>query len=148
MSDQGTHSVTIRHAGDAAAEPDARAPAIALPSPDGKAAEPKIVQGVDATGRKWVLDAKSRRLTLRELDIMEEQEMIGIVGDPLCLNRLYMGRILTMARVAEIDGDRVDVPKTGRELIVMMKRVDRHGMNAVAEFEKTEDDSTVAQAKK
>ena len=82
-----------------------------------------------------IVDELGRTLTLREIEVLEEQDLIGMIGEPMCLNRLYMMRALNACTVAAIDGDPVPFPLTAAELRIAMKRLRRAGLDAVMKHE-------------
>lgn len=84
-----------------------------------------------APGPPQIVDLLGRTLNLREIEVLEEQDLIGMVGEPMCLNRVYMARVFAVAAVAAIDGDPLALPLTQAELRVCLKRLRRAGLEAV-----------------
>ncbi|MFI5025006.1 MAG: hypothetical protein ACHQRJ_25580 [Alphaproteobacteria bacterium] len=99
--------------------------------PPGSMAPGQAAAGPATPEQTKITDALGRTLTLRELDVLEEQDLIGMVGEPLCLNRLYMARALEACSVAAIDGNPVAFPLTKAELRACFKRLRRDGLEAV-----------------
>ena len=81
--------------------------------------------------RSEITDALGRALLLRELDALEEQDLIGLVGEPLCLNRLYMTRAFEACRIAAIDAEPVNFPLSQAQLRALFNRLGRDGLEAI-----------------
>lgn len=78
-----------------------------------------------------IKDALGRVLVLRELEVLEEADIVRLCGDA-SVNPGYMsGYVFPSVAVASIDGDPVPVPVTERELRFTIKRVGRDGIAAV-----------------
>ncbi|MFI4985821.1 MAG: hypothetical protein ACHQF3_00095 [Alphaproteobacteria bacterium] len=105
----------------------AQAPAAAAPADPG--ARPATIT-----------DSRGRVLKIRELNIVEEQDIIELVGDTRATNRLWMTRTLAICSVAAIDGVEYLVPKGLYELRAATERVGREGLAAIfgAEQEKAD----------
>jgi len=101
------------------------------PLPDGAMAPGQAAAGPATHEQTKITDSLGRTLALRELEVLEEQDLIGLVGEPLCMNRLYMARVFEVCSVAAIDGDAVAVPLTSAELRACFKRLRRAGLEAV-----------------
>ena len=101
------------------------------PLPNGAMPPGAAAAGPAAHEQGKITDSFGRTLTLRELEILEEQDLIGMVGEPLCVNRLYMARVFEVCSVAAIDGDPVALPVTNAELRACFKRLRREGLEAV-----------------
>lgn len=98
--------VTINHAGPASAAPASAAPAA-------------------------IVDAAGRRLVLRELSLLQEQDLLAAMGPDHAGNSLTLSRALLAARVAEIDGRAVPVPTSNPLYRAMLQQVGKDGLAAV-----------------
>jgi hypothetical protein len=78
-----------------------------------------------------IMDAKGRRLVLRELTIMEEMDLHVAMGDEACGNRLVLMRCTMASRVGSIDDEIIVAPATPAEFRLMMTKVGREGIDAV-----------------
>jgi len=99
--------------------------------PEGAPAPGHAASGPLARAQATITDSLGRTLALRELDVLEEQDLIGLIGEPLCMNRLYIARALEACTVAAIDGDPLAFPLTNAELRACMRRLRREGLEAV-----------------
>lgn len=80
-----------------------------------------------------VTDAKGRRITLRELDFLEESRLVRMLGSDASMNAMYMkGYVIPAACVAAIDGVAYEVPATAKEVEASIKRLGRDGFTAIA----------------
>lgn len=121
-----------------------------------QAGAPRVVPAaavVAAPEAVFVEDADERRLQLRELTILEENDVIiaaGSHGD----NIRTLNRVLLAARVAGIThkGDEdpigMPIPKTEDQYREMMLLVGRAGINAVADYLSPDDDKAKTQKAK
>ena len=80
-----------------------------------------------------VTDAKGRRITLRELDFLEESRLVRMLGSDASMNAMYMkGYVIPAACVAAVDGESYAVPATAKEVEASIKRLGRDGFTAIA----------------
>ena len=80
-----------------------------------------------------IIDAKGRKLTLRELTLLEEQDLLGVMPKDHIETSLTLGRALMAARVATIDGEPCEVPITKLQYRSMLQQVGKEGLAAVIE---------------
>lgn len=81
-----------------------------------------------------ITDSQGRRLTLRELGVLEESRLVRLVGAD-AENRVYMsGYVMPVVAVAAIDGEPCDLPLTARGLEAQISLIGNAGIKAVLEF--------------
>lgn len=93
-------------------------------------------------GPNTVTDSKGRKLLLRELTLLEEQDLIAAMGIEHSSNQFVLTRSLFAARVAEIDGERVTFPVTKTLYRAMLQRVGHEGLEAVFAAAKLDGEAT------
>ncbi|MGH8220885.1 MAG: hypothetical protein ACREUT_20310 [Steroidobacteraceae bacterium] len=92
------------------------------PSPTPK--DPEPLSGV-------IVDAKGRKLKVRELGILEESRLVRMLGEAAS-NAMYVtGYVMPAVMVEEIDGEQAAPPTTLREVDAAIQRLGRHGIAAV-----------------
>ncbi|TAL01844.1 MAG: hypothetical protein EPO08_09140 [Rhodospirillaceae bacterium] len=126
--------VTINHAGG-------------QPTAPSSASAP--LQGAN-TPTDVITDAKGRKLKLRELTLLEEQDLLVAMGLEHSNNALVLGRAFMAARIAEIDGAPVLVPTNHIDYRALLQRVGKDGLAAVLAATATPDaaaEGDVARAK-
>jgi hypothetical protein len=114
---------------------DSDSPKVTLNAPAAAAAASPRTQEAPAApspGDGTIVDAKGRKLTLRELTLLEEQDMMAAMPESHCQNRLVLGRALLVAQVATINGDPVDVPLTPAQYRAMLHQVGKESLEAVS----------------
>lgn len=80
-----------------------------------------------------VIDAKGRRIVIRELDMLEESRLIFSIGSERASNPVYVqAYAIPAACAAEIDGEQFSVPANINQLEGRMAILGRDGMNAIA----------------
>lgn len=80
-----------------------------------------------------VVDAKGRRIVIRELDMLEESRLIFALGSERASNPVYVqAYAIPAACAAEIDGEQFSVPANINQLEGRMAILGRDGMNAIA----------------
>jgi hypothetical protein len=97
---------------------------------EGAAPQPEKPAAPAAPGE--VTDARGRRLRLREMTLLQEQDLIVAMGAH-AESEQALRRAFLAARVADIDGNAVEVPMTNRIYRAMMDRVGKEGLAAVVE---------------
>lgn len=81
-----------------------------------------------------VIDAKGRRLRIKEPDILQESRMVKAMGDAAA-NFAYMtSYVHTAAMVVEIDGEPMPFPMSERQVDAAIVRLGREGLMAVMAF--------------
>ena len=79
-----------------------------------------------------LVDAKGRRIVMRELDALEESRLIFAIGTERAMNPAYVqAYAIPTASVAEIDGEPYSVPQSISQLEGMIKILGRSGLDAV-----------------
>lgn len=78
-----------------------------------------------------IVDKVGRRLTLRKPDVLAQYRLVKIVGGETAKNEVYMGMIMPIIFLAEIDGDPVFFPRTEGELEANIVRLGEEGLEAV-----------------
>lgn len=104
-------------------------PAVAEPA----AAPPPPAPAPSATTAGNVIkDSRGRVLTLRgELTLLQDMDLIGLVGGNKAANDMYMTTLRVAARVADIDGVPVRLPTSEPLMRLMLQQVDNEGLVAV-----------------
>lgn len=80
-----------------------------------------------------VTDARGRKIGLRKLPFLEEFRIVETVGPERAANPVYMGMLNPILCIAEIDGDKIDVPRTHQQVEALINRAGQDGF--VAAFE-------------
>ncbi|HEY1504106.1 MAG TPA: hypothetical protein VGF92_07390 [Stellaceae bacterium] len=78
-----------------------------------------------------VVDSLGRKLTLRELSLLQETDLIVAMPPPHANNSMALGRALLAARVASIDGEPMDIPLGAPSYRAMLQQVGKEGLTAV-----------------
>ena len=99
---------------DTVSPPPATAPAAPVVLPDG-----------------LIVDARGRRLKLRELTLLQELDLMAVAGDNRASNRIWWVHVYNAAKVAEIDGIPMPFPTSDQEMRAMIARVEADGVAAV-----------------
>src|SRR4051812_13323044 len=83
-----------------------------------------------ANGIVYVTDAKGRKIGLKEPPFLAEFDIIDVVGPEKSKNQTYMGMLNPLLYIVEIDGEKVDFPKTPIQVRALIQLADRHGFIA------------------
>jgi hypothetical protein len=105
-----------------------------------KTAAPPAVKD-NANGTKTVIDSTGRVLTIGDLTLMQEQDLIAAMPITHVNNALTLGRALMAARISQIDGEAVGPVISERTYRAMLKEVGREGLAAVMAAEAPEPDA-------
>src|SRR5580658_377821 len=81
----------------------------------------------------YVVDSKGRKLGLRRLPFLEEFRIVETVGPERAVNQVYMGMLNPILCIAEIDGAKIEIPRTHAQIEALINRVGQEGF--VAAFE-------------
>jgi hypothetical protein len=79
-----------------------------------------------------VSDIRGRVFTLQKPGVLAQFRMIEMLGGELAQNQVYVGMVLPLMYIAEIDGEPVPRMTTKRELEALIQRLDEDGIMAVA----------------
>lgn len=77
-----------------------------------------------------ITDAKGRKLTIRELTIMDQVRMLRAIGPAQSGNQQYVQLVTMAMMVAEIDGVPQPIPRDERTIDAMITRLGDDGMQA------------------
>lgn len=83
-----------------------------------------------ASAEVTVTDARGRTIRLKKPGVLAQYRLIEILGES-AKNEVYVGMVLPLIYVCEIDGDQVAQPNTKREVDVLIQRLDEDGIAAV-----------------
>lgn len=89
--------------------------------------EQLIKQASDIT----VKDASGRVFTLKEPDVFAPFALVKVVGAESAENHVYMGMILPLLYLSDIDGDPVFLPKSEREIEATIRRLGNEGVRTL-----------------
>lgn len=78
-----------------------------------------------------VTDAKGRKLTLREMNVLDQVRLLRAVGPAQAGNEPYVQIVMMAASVAEIDGVPLMVPTNERQIDGAIGRVGDEGFAAL-----------------
>jgi hypothetical protein len=79
-----------------------------------------------------ITDSKGRKLTIRELDFLDESDIMRLL--PNDTNRDWLTCfLLPSLQIVEIDGTELDLPRTEKEIRFHLQKVGRHGVTAYFE---------------
>ncbi|WP_020472362.1 hypothetical protein [Zavarzinella formosa] len=81
----------------------------------------------------YVTDSRGRKLGLRKLPFLEEFRIVETVGAERATNQVYMGMLNPIIHIAEIDGEKIDIPRTHPQIEALINRAGQEGF--VAAFE-------------
>jgi len=70
------------------------------------------------------------KVTLKKPGVLSQFRLVKMLGDA-AKNQVYVGMMLPMTYVSEIDGKTVAYPNSERELEALITRLDEDGVNAV-----------------
>lgn len=106
---------------------DPRKPTVTVNPP--KAA---TASSAETISKDVLIDSKGRKITLRELTLLEEQDLMAAMPESHCRNALVLGRALLAARVATINGEDQDVPITPAQYRAMLHAVGKEGLDVIS----------------
>lgn len=78
----------------------------------------------------YVTDARGRKLGLRPVPFLEQFRVVEMVGAERATNQVYMGMLNPVLCVAEIDGEKIDFPRTHAQAEALINRVGEDGFVA------------------
>lgn len=78
------------------------------------------------------VDSRGRKIVLRKPSILAQYRLVDLVGGDTAKNEVYMGMILPIIWVAQIEGDSITLPRTRLELDALIERIDEDGLTAIA----------------
>ena len=81
----------------------------------------------------YVKDSKGRKLGLRRLPFLEEFRIVETVGPERAANQVYMGMLNPILCIAEIDGEKIEVPRTHAQVEALINRAGEEGFAAAYE---------------
>lgn len=84
-----------------------------------------------ANAEAIVTDARGRTIKLKKPGVLAQYRLIEALGDS-AKNEVYMGMVLPLIFISEIDGDVVFQPNTKREVEALIQRLDEEGISAVS----------------
>lgn len=84
-----------------------------------------------ASAEVVLTDPGGRVIKLRRPGVLAQFRLVEALGDT-AQNAVYMGMVMPLIFVAEIDGDTVTPPNTKREVEALIQRLDTEGVNFVA----------------
>jgi len=94
---------------------------------DGAAAEEDLM----ADAPKVITDAKGRKITLRDLTVMDQMRMLRAIGPAQSSNQPYVQMVTCACMVTEIDGMPIPFPTNERAIDGVVQRLGDDGMSAV-----------------
>lgn len=80
----------------------------------------------------YVTDANGRKIGLRKLPFLEEVRIADTVGAARASNQAYMGMVNPLLYIAEINGERVEIPRTHQQVEALIARAGQEGFIAAA----------------
>ena len=87
-------------------------------------------QATAATEILYLKDRDGRSIGVRTLSVLEEMRLLKILGE---YNSSYYNFCAQVARIVEIDGQRVYTPNSEREIEVIATRLGKAGVAALME---------------
>jgi hypothetical protein len=87
----------------------------------------------NANAEEVVTDPKGRTIKLKKPGVLAQFRLIEALGDT-AQNAVYMGMVMPLIFVSEIDGEAVFPPNTKREVEALIQRLDTDGVNFVAQI--------------
>lgn len=76
---------------------------------------------------------KGRKITLRKPSVIAQYRLVGMLGNDLASNQVFVAMALPLIYVAAIDGEPVVPPVKYSELEALIQRLDEGGVAAVSE---------------
>lgn len=83
-----------------------------------------------ATAEVVVVDAKSRRITLKKPGVLAQYRLVEILGDTAS-NQTYMNMVLPLIYVTKIDEEDLQALSSKRQIDALIQRLDEDGINCV-----------------
>lgn len=77
-----------------------------------------------------ITDDKGRSIKLKKPGVLAQYRLIEVLGDS-AKNEVYMGMVMPLIFVAEIDGEAVFSPAKKSEVEALIQRLDEEGIAAV-----------------
>lgn len=81
----------------------------------------------------YVTDGRGRRIGLKKPSLLAQYRLVELLGDS-AKNETFLGMVMPIVMVCEIDGDKVPSPSTRRELDALIQRVEEDGLAAIANY--------------
>ena len=78
-----------------------------------------------------VTDATGRVIKLKKPGVLAQYRLVEVVGAEAAKNEVYMGMILPLIFVSEIDGKPLQSPRSKNEVDALIQRLDEDGISAV-----------------
>lgn len=91
-------------------------------------------------GIKVVIDARSRKLSVKQPDFLQESRITKLCGEASTNVGYMYAYVFPAVSVVAIDGDAVPFPVTYREVEALIARVGREGCSAVLDHMKQQQD--------
>lgn len=105
----------------------AEGPKVTLNAP-----EPKMQVAPPSQRRATTLvDARGRRLTLRDLTVLDQVRLLRAIGPAQSANEPYVNIVNVCASVADIDGDVMPFPSNEREIDALVRMIGDAGFAAI-----------------
>lgn len=79
----------------------------------------------------YVVDARGRKIGLKSPTLLAQFRLVELLGES-AKNQTFMGMVLPIVMVCEIDGHAVHPPSTRAQLDALISRVDNDGLAAIA----------------
>lgn len=79
-------------------------------------------------------DSRGRKIGLRRLPFIEEFRIVESVGPERAANQVYMGMLNPILCIAEIDGDKIEVPRTHAQIEALIQRAGQEGFETALEW--------------
>ena|SRR5690348_9865160 len=76
---------------------------------------------------------KNRKITLRKPSVIAQYRLIGLLGNDLASNQVFVAMALPLIYVSAIDDQPVVMPVKYSELEALIQRLDESGVAAVSE---------------
>lgn len=92
---------------------------------------PSALAVAKAAAEHIIADSRGRKIKLKKPGVLAQFRLIEALGDS-AKNEVYMGMVLPLIFVVEIDGDAVSMPNTKREVEALIQRLDEDGISAVS----------------
>lgn len=83
-----------------------------------------------AAAEAVVTDARGRSIKLKKPGVLAQFRLVEMMGES-AKNEVYMGMVLPLIFVCEIDGDPVFMPASKREVEALITRLDEDGIATV-----------------
>jgi hypothetical protein len=83
---------------------------------------------IGSSGIVTVTDSKGRSIGLRQLTVVEEMRLLKVLGE---YNPSYYNFCSQVARVTEIDGQKIHLPNNEREIEALAARLGKEGVAAL-----------------